>query len=246
LSRFFISPKSIKGNRALLTGAEAHHIRDVMRLKKGDKISAFDGTGLVYQGRIILTTKNKVEIEIKHMADQRPLSKVEISLVSAVPKKNKMDVIVQKCTEIGVDTIIPVQTRRTIVRLDNQRQVKRLKRWQRIAHEAAKQSGRVDIPEIKGLTLWKDVFFVLSDYDLKLLFCLNGKTHRLKDVLRRRNKAKRVAIFIGPEGDFTDEEVRLARGAGAVSVSLGEHVLKSDTACISALAMVNYELKDCR
>lgn len=244
MSRFFIPPESIKAGLAVISGEEAHHILDVMRLKKGDRIQAFDGSGKLYDGKIIGTEAKQVRVEIEAVRQALPASEATLTLVQALPKKNKMDYIVEKCTELGVEAIVPVQTARTIVKLDKDGQSGRKRRWQKIALEAAKQSGRTTIPEVKSLTPWSKVLAMLGDFDLKLLFCLSEKTEKLKDVLRYQNQAKRVAFLIGPEGDFTPEEVSAALKAGCLSVSLGENVLKSDTAAIAALTMLNYELKE--
>ncbi len=254
MSRFFIPPESIKGNIAVISGREAHHILNVMRLTREERITAFDGSGRLYQGKILDTSNKKVKVQIERVLEDKHPSGIEVALVQALPKKNKMDYIVEKVVELGVDTIIPVRTHRTIVRLDPPRKLARSRRWRRIALEAAKQCGRTKPPEVKDVASWPDVLSFLSGFDLKLLFCLDKKRQLLKDILRTplekdfltgqvQNEPKRVALCVGPEGDFTQDEIRQARDAGCICVSLGANVLKSDTAAVSALAMVNYELK---
>lgn len=248
MSKFFIPPECIKGNLALIVGQEAHHILDVMRLKKQDRITAFDGTGKLYEGKILDTTNKKVKVQIEHVVQDSQKTDLEITLAQGLPKKNKMDYIIEKCTELGIDLIMPTQTTRTVVKLDRVRFASRKLRWQKVAREAAKQCGRTTIPQVQGLSPWPTVLSALSNFDLKLLFSLvslvslGKQRQRLKDVLRAHNKAKRIILLIGPEGDFTPEEVRGALNAGCIAVSLGKNILKSDTAAISALAMVNYEL----
>ncbi len=243
MSKFYISQECIKGDTAFIVGQEAHHILDVLRYKKGDKLQLFDGTGKLYQSKILDTQAKEVRLKIESVREESLGPNLKITLVQALPKKNKMDYIVEKATELGVDVIIPIQTARTIVKLDKQRQNLRKKRWQRIAQEASKQCGRETIPQVKGLTAWKDVLSILNDYDLKLLACLGEKRQKIKDVLQAQSNARNVIFLIGPEGDFDPEEVRQARDAGCIALSLGKIVLKSDTAAISALAMINYELK---
>ncbi|MCQ9208472.1 MAG: 16S rRNA (uracil(1498)-N(3))-methyltransferase [Omnitrophica bacterium] len=243
MSKFFIPPASIQGDIAMIDGKEAHHILDVMRLKAGDRIEAFDGKGTLYQGHILDTANKKVKLKIERVRKTTAVSNLKVTLIQALPKKNKIDYIIQKCTELGVDTIIPVQTARTIVKLDKQKQIARRKRWERIAREAAKQCGRTVNPRIKELTSWKDVLSRLDNFDLKLLPCLSENTQKIKDVLQAQNKVEKIALFIGPEGGFTTEEIRQAQDAGCLAVSLGVNVLKSDTASVCALAMINYELK---
>lgn len=257
MSKFFIPPASIQGDIAMIDGKEAHHILNVMRLKAGDRIEAFDGKGTLYQGHILDTVNKKVKLKIEAVCRAPLVSKLKVTLIQALPKKNKMDYIIQKCTELGIDSIIPIQTARTVVKLDKQKQIARRKRWERIAREAAKQCGRTVNPRIKELTSWKGVLSRLDNFDLKLLPCLSENTQKIKDVLRApldpdimsgltgqaKNKVEKIALFIGPEGGFTTEEIRQAEDAGCLAVSLGTNVLKSDTASVCALAMINYELK---
>ena len=122
MSRFFIPQDCIKANTALVTGKEAHHILNVMRLKKGDSVQFFDGTGKLYQGKIFDTQTRELKLEIESVHQDSPLSNLEITLVQALPKKNKMDYIVEKSTELGIDVIVPLQTSRTIVKLDKTKQ----------------------------------------------------------------------------------------------------------------------------
>lgn len=266
MSSFFISPNSIKGKIALICGAEAHHILDVMRLKENDPIAAFDGSGKLYYGKIVaityrqtnlLTADNynkqanllkedsynkQVSLQIERIVKVRPGARVQMALVCALPKKHKMDYIVEKATELGVKMIIPAETARTIVRLSSDKKLKRLERWQRIATEAAKQCSRTTVPEIKPICSWHEALADLGGFDLKLLFCLSNKALPIKKILSMHKKAKHIAVCIGPEGDFVQEEIVAASEAGCLISSLGKNVLKVDTAAVSALAMVNYEL----
>jgi len=242
MSRFFIPAKSIKGKIALISGQEAHHILDVMRLKDGDSITAFDGQGLLYQGRIIDTSHKQVKLQIESILKDKRKLKAKIALVQALPKKHKMDYIIEKATELGVDSIIPVETTRTIIKLDAQKKLRRHERWQRIAKEASKQCARLTIPEIKEICSWPDALASLSNFNLKLLFCLTKETRPIKKVLAGCKKAKNIALCIGPEGDFTQKEIKAGYQAGCVGASLGTNVLKVDTAALSALSMITYEL----
>ena len=243
MDRFYISQINIQGNIALLSEKETHHILTVLRLSRGMEIELFDGQGRSYQGKILCTQGKQLKVKISRTNKQQQINKLEITLVQAIPRKNRMDYIVEKCTELGVDLIIPTQTARTIVRLKRDREAKRRMRWQRIAQEASRQSGRDRIPQIEELTSWKYLLSTIKDYDLKLLFCLNGNIQKIKDILHNHNLARKVILFIGPEGDFTPQEVQEACSAGCTAVSLGKGILKTDTAAISALAAINYELR---
>jgi len=215
---------------------------DVMRLRTGDEIQAFDGTGRIYSGRILSTAHKSVQLVIERIFEDQQTSEVKITLVQAVPKRDRMDYIVEKATELGIDTVIPVVSARTIVRLNKARRLSRKLRWQRLILEASKQCGQTSLPQLKGLTDWQDLLPLLDGFDLKLLFSLSARAQRLKDVLAAQKGARRIALLIGPEGDFTPAETEQALDAGCIAVSLGRRVLKSDTAAISALAMINYEL----
>lgn len=243
MAKFFVPPESVTGETALIKGKEAHHILDVLRLQKGDLIQTFDGTGKVYQAEIIQAKDKQVKLKINSVLAQKKIRSVNIALVQALPKKQKIEFIIEKCTELGVDLIIPAQTARTVVRLDQKKAGARHLRWRRIAEQAAQQSGRTTIPQIEKLKFWPEVLGLLSDFDLKLLACLSPQTKPLQQVLRSQNKIKKVALLIGPEGDFTPAEITQAQAAGCIAVSLGNNVLKTDTAAVAALAILNYELQ---
>jgi 16S rRNA (uracil1498-N3)-methyltransferase len=243
MGKFFVSRECIKGDIAVIGGDQAHHILDVMRLKKGERIQAFDGTGRLYEGKILDTAPGSLKLKIERVREYAHKSNLAVTLVQALPKRNRMDYVIEKSTELGVDAVIPISTARTIVKLDQQRQALRKIRWQKLARDAAKQCTRTTIPKISGLALWEDVLSILVDFDLKLLACLSEDCRSLKDVLQAQNKAKRIALFIGPEGDFSPEEISQARQQGCIAVSLGGNVLRTDTACLCALAMINYELR---
>lgn len=242
MKSFLLAQEYKKADIAVITGKQAHHIRDVLRLKRGDTLQLFDGQGNLYQGRILATQPKQLKVEIEYVNKVLPKSTIKITLAQALPKKNKMDYIVEKATELGVSAIIPIQTERTIPKLDQLKQSARKLRWQRIAAEAAKQCGRLDIPQVKELSSWSEVLSALANYDFKLIACLSENTKGIKDILRTEKKGKKVAILIGPEGDFTKTEINKAQNAGFIPISLGSNVLKSDTAALACLSIINYEL----
>jgi 16S rRNA (uracil1498-N3)-methyltransferase len=242
MGRFFIPPESIKRNTATIMGPEAHHILHVLRLNEGDRIQAFDGTGKLYRGTILDIRNRRVKIHIEYMSDNREATDLEIVLVQALPKKNKMEYIIEKSTELGVSSVIPTSTARTIVKLDKNRQFVRKQRWQKIAQEAAKQCGRATIPQVKDLASWSEVLSFISKFDLRLLFSLTEKTQKLKHILRSQSDVKKAALLIGPEGDFTTSEIKQALKANCIAVSLGSNILKCDTAAFAALTIIKYEL----
>lgn len=241
MSRFYVPKEAIHGNRLLIDGREAHHILDVMRLKKLDKIVAFDGSGKEYVGFIKDISRKSISVEI--VETRTPLSRttLKVALIQAIPKKEKMDYTVEKSTELGVHSIIPIVTKRTVPRWSEAKRHAHVERWRKIVKEASKQCGRTDVPRIEEVADFRDVVRKATDYDLALIAALSDEALRLKDVLRNFNGGK-LAIAIGPEGDFTPEEIRAATAAGFRLVNLGPRVLKSDTAGLAVLAMLNYEI----
>jgi len=243
MSRFYVPKESVRGKLISISGKEAHHIVDVMRLKVPDKVVTFDGTGKEYSGFIKEVTAKSVVIEIvetKVLSDGKSLS---FTLIQAIPKKDKMDYIVEKSTELGVSRIIPLFTGRTIPDWDESKKTASVERWRRIAMGASKQCGRADIPEIDSIKNLSDVTADTARYDLALIAALDDSAIKLKDALKGFGGG-RIAVAIGPEGDFTPDEIRIAKGAGFKLISLGSRVLKSDTAGLFALAILNYEFSD--
>ncbi len=242
MSRFFIPKDNITDGAARVTGAEAKHIMNVMRMGPGDHVVFFDGTGREYDGIIKETKTREVLITI---TGERPDKKNRgelITLVQAIPKKDKMDYIVEKSTELGVGRIIPVVTQRTIVRMDDSKAGVRVSRWRHLALEAAKQCGRPDVPDVSEVTALADVYKGLRANENVLMACLTDNTEDLGSVARGLAKGP-VTVFIGPEGDFTPEEIKTAGEKGARLISLGERVLKSDTAGLYVLSVLDYEFQ---
>ncbi len=240
MSRFYVPKEAIEGNMIRLSGPEAHHILDVMRLKKGDSVAAFDGSGREYAGIIKETRPKDLTIEVTSTREAAACEKVAVTLAQAIPKKDKMDYIVEKATELGVHAIAPVETMRTIVRLKGDKAKERVERWQRIAREAAKQCGRTTVPAVEKIKDYDSFLKDAKGYDLSLMACLSEGTIDIKEALRKR-RAKNVLLCVGPEGDFTPDEIVSARSCGMEMISLGPMVLKSDTAGLAALAVINYE-----
>ena len=250
MSRFFVPPESVSADKICLKGKEVHHIVDVMRLGAGDKIVTFDGTGAEYSGTIKRASSNRVLIGIEEVSLCLPEESFSISLAQAIPRKAKMDYIVQKSAELGVRRVIPLETARTVVRIKADRLSSRHKRWERIAKEASKQCGRTQLTEINRLSGFEQAVKDINSYDLALMACLAKDVKDLKTVLvdykkdRPSEGRSDIIVFIGPEGGFTPGENEIGRARGAIAVSLGKNVLKSDTAAITTLAIINYELRE--
>ena len=243
MSRFFVPREAVRGNNITISGKEAHHILDVMRLKELDRVVAFDGTGKEYVGFIKEAKEKSLSVEI--VETRTPLGKERsaITLIQAIPKKDKMDYIVEKASELGVGSVIPVITKRTVPRWDEKKNTSNVERWRKIAKEASKQCGAVTVPEIGMVRSLSDCLKDSSDYDLAIMAALNDEAIRLRDALSGF-KGGQIAIAVGPEGDFTTDEIKRAKEANFKLVNLGPRVLKSDTAGLALLAILNYEFSD--
>jgi 16S rRNA (uracil1498-N3)-methyltransferase len=239
MSRFFVPEGSVSNGRIIVTGEELHHAKDVMRLREGDEITVFDGTGKEYSGIIDKVGKNELLASVKKVRDAAP-ERCRLTLIQAIPKSSKMDFIIEKATEIGVSRIIPVITERTVVKVGSEGN--KLERWRKIAVVAAKQCGRSTFPEISQVAGFRDSLSHIKEHKISVIPCLYEGNASIKEVLRKE-RADSAAVFIGPEGDFTKEEVALAVNAGAIPVILGSEVLRSETAAIAVLSVLSYELR---
>jgi 16S rRNA (uracil1498-N3)-methyltransferase len=223
-----------------IEGAEAHHMLSVFRLQKGDRVVLFDGSGTEYQATITAHGRKSLEAEIisSREADREP--PIEVALALSIPKAKRMDFAIQKCAELGLKTLIPMQAQRTVVR-PKEKASHKTSRWQRIATEASKQSGRSRILEIAKLQQFEDIIAGCKEYDVRLLAALSEDARPLAQALRSHPQALRVIYMIGPEGGFTEDECEHARANDWESISLGKSILRVETAAIAALAMILYE-----
>ncbi|SJZ96464.1 16S rRNA (uracil(1498)-N(3))-methyltransferase [Selenihalanaerobacter shriftii] len=245
MHHFFVKPENINEDRVKITGSDVRHITRSLRLDVGDKISVADGIGKKYVVKIIDTQEDLVLGEIQKEFQVEVEPEIEVTLLQGLPKSKKMDLIVQKCTELGMDKIIPMETRRTVVKLKPSKAKRRQKRWQKIAKEAAKQSGRAKIPTVEDLIDFADLELIINNYDLILLPWEDEESIGLKKILKSSAEHNnRILIIIGPEGGFDSEEVMEAKELGAKSVTLGPRILRTETAGLAALSMVLYELGD--
>jgi 16S rRNA (uracil1498-N3)-methyltransferase len=248
VARFFAPKENVKGDCIHIEGQEARHILNVMRLKENDKVVVFDGTGKEYVG-FIKTARGSADgamkprsLVVEIVSTKRPNLEVfpKITLVQSIPKKETMDLIVEKATELGVHAIVPITSERTVVKLEEGKSAERVSRWQRIAVEAAKQCGRTDLPGISQVQSFREVIDTVSDYDLALMACLSDDTIRIREALSDFETGSCI-VFIGPEGDFSPDEIAAAHDTTCAFISLGPRVLKSDTAGLYALSVLHYE-----
>jgi len=238
MPRFYCQSQDISAHQIILSDKkQAHHLKNVLRLRSGDTVIIFDQQGNEYNC-MIEKISDKITLQIR---EKYPLSKnkvqLRITIACAIPKKAKMDEIVDKLTQLGVDEIIPLETERVIVNIDKKKKELRLARWQKIALNASRQSQRKQIPVVSPIKEIKEVLSNLGDFDLKLIPALFGKRSALRGILEKA-KAKNILVLIGPEGDFTPEEIALATKAGCIPITLGDLVLRVDTAAIAAAGFI--------
>jgi 16S rRNA (uracil1498-N3)-methyltransferase len=254
MPHFFVSPEDIKGNEVLITGAEARHIITVLRKRKGDKIDIFDGYGNEFRVRILEidrpTGLPRVKGEIINQKIRKTEPKLRITLFQSIPKGNRLEFIIQKSTEVGISEIVPITTERTIVRLDYKKIKQRTLRWQKIAQEAAKQSRRSAIPKVGPVLDFSQALkeFSARKFPMGIIAWEMEDKNRLRDVLTSSVgggiSELPLAIFIGPEGGFTPEEVEEAKKKGVVPVSLGSRILRTETAGLVVAIAALYESRD--
>ncbi|MCL4500151.1 MAG: 16S rRNA (uracil(1498)-N(3))-methyltransferase [Chloroflexi bacterium] len=241
--RFFIDPGQIDGNTAVLTGDSARQIARVLRLKEGDFICLLDGTGNEHDALVSALSKDEVTARILGTNDCSREPRLRVTLAVCLPKSDKLELIVQKCSELGISKYVIVNSARTVARIDASKIAERLARWRKIATEAAEQCGRARAPEIEGVVEFADLVGEIRAHQLAVIAWEEESGVSLKTALQRNREVESVMLIIGPEGGLTEDEVELAKSAGAVSVSLGGRLMRVETAAIATSAAVMYEIE---
>jgi 16S rRNA (uracil1498-N3)-methyltransferase len=246
MHRFYIPPENWNPDALVLPDAEAHHARDVLRLKRGDRVVVFNGRGREITAEIVDLAKSEVHLRKLHESETPPL-RCRITLGQAIPKGKNMDLIVQKAVEIGAAEIAPLISERTIVDLDKKEAEQKREKWQQIAIEAAKQCGQNWLPTIHVPQKLKDFFSHQPARDLSLIGSLQPDALHLKHILaeyreRHGDRPQAVLMMVGPEGDFTPAELALAKSHSCQPITLGPIILRVETAAIYCLSVLSYEL----
>jgi len=247
MHRFYISPQNWNPGAPALAGAEAHHARDVLRMKEGEKLVLFNGQGREITAEIINLGSDAITLRKLHEAETPPLQ-CRIVLGQAIPKGKNMDLIVQKAVETGAAEIAPIISDRTIVQVDSESAAQKQAKWQHIAIEAAKQCGQNWLPRVHTPRKPGEFFSALeASFDLRLIGSLQQDAQHLKKVLadysnEHQGRPRSVLMLVGPEGDFTPAELALARRHGCQPITLGPIILRVETAAIYCLSVLSYEL----
>ncbi len=219
-----------------LEDSDYHHIKNVMRMKTGDVIKVvYDG--VIYDCKLTnIDDKSEFEIISKKKEENVGL-KVDVAF--SLIKEQKLNYLLQKATELGVNKLIPLNTRRSVVKIDGKKENSKVLRWNKICKEASEQAFRSFVPEVSSVLSLKDL--INGDYDLKLLCSLNKNTKNIKKVLQKNDKCVKILLVVGPEGGFDPKEEEYLLENGFTSVSLGNTVLRAETAPVVALSMIEYE-----
>lgn len=243
---FFVDSSAIGEGKVRITGADLNHMKNVLRMKPGEAVLISDGTGKDYNCQVETYTEGEGILEIlSENEDSRELPS-RIWLFQGLPKSDKMEVIIQKAVELGAAGVIPVATRNAVVKLDAKKAESKVRRWQAIAESAAKQSKRSYIPQVGAVMSLKEAFSYIEEqkFDLCMIpYELEKGMDGTKQVLGRLASGQQIAVFIGPEGGFDEEEIRLALEKNVIPVSLGKRILRTETAgpTILALLMMKFE-----
>ena len=236
INRYYLPTDQWSSCELVLTGDEAHHCTRVLRQKVGDLIVVFDGAGRSVQCQIVSADKSRVVLEQDGEIgmQQRGLS---LHLCQAIPKAGNMELIVQKAVELGVASIQPLITENTVVRADE----KKLQKWQRIALEACKQCGQNWLPEVKQTLKFTDWVNSREKAEVEIVAALDSRSQQMAEVLTNHSEVSSAALLVGPEGDFSEAEYDAAIKGGFLPVSLGEIVLRVETATLYCLSVIRYE-----
>lgn len=237
--RLFLPPEELLAEHIIITGDQARHLTLVLRVKPSDMISVLNGSGYEYECRIVSVHKKEVKAEVINKVPYSAESPVSITVAQGISKGERMDIVIQKSTELGATMIVPIISERTQVK-----NTQKVERWRKIALSAAQQSGRDKIPEINEPVQLEEYMDSIAPGSSGIIFFEEKRERNLKNVLSDFKGIKEITILIGPEGGFTKEEVAAAIEKGFVEASLGPRILRTETAPITALSIIQYELGD--
>jgi len=243
---FFVTPDQITEEQVVLFGQDVNHIRRVLRMKPAEEILVSDGEGTDYHCRIEDIQEEQILCRILEKTESGSEPKARFYLFQGLPKADKLEHVIQKAVELGVYEIIPVRTDRSVVKYDLKKQKTKQERWQKIAEGAAKQSHRGIVPEVKEVMAFKEALAYAGSASLDLLLFPyeNYKDiKRTKEIIADIKPGMKVGIFVGPEGGFAPEEVEAALSAGAAQISLGNRILRTETAPLMLLSVLMFALE---
>ncbi len=240
--KFFISNDLIKDDKIFIDGENANHIINALRCKIGEEIEVSSGDGYDYICKIVEITKDNVITKIIDCFGNESEPNVKITLYQGLPKSEKMELIIQKCVELGIDEIVPVNTDRVIVKLAG-KEDKKIARWNKISESAAKQSRRGKIPIVRPIVSFNNAIKEASKNDFNIIPYEKEQVNSIKSIVNNF-KGKSIGVFIGPEGGFSEKEIELAIQNKIIPITLGKRILRTETAGFITTAILLYELEE--
>lgn len=244
--QFFVEPYQIQDKRVVIEGSDVNHIKNVLRMKPGEEISVSNGLdGKEYRCGIVSFEEEQVICELRFVKEDGVELPSQIYLFQGLPKGDKMELIIQKCVELGVHAIVPVAAKRCVVKLDDKKSKSKIARWQGIAEAAAKQSKRRIVPEILDVMSFKEALRFVEDFQVKLIpYEMAEDMQKTKEIIGGLQPGQRIAVFIGPEGGFEESEVQDAMDNGVEPITLGKRILRTETAGFTILSWMMYQLEN--
>ncbi len=241
---FFVKQEQIGPDVITVTGPDVNHIKNVLRMRPGEKVLISNGVDRDYLCEIASVTGEAVTASILSEEKEGTELPVKIWLFQGLPKGDKMELIIQKAVELGVYRVVPVETRRTVVKLDSKKEEARVRRWNAVSESAAKQSKRIVIPEVSGVMTFKEALAFTEGFDKKMIPFEHAEGMKAtKEFIAGVEPGMNVAVFIGPEGGFEDEEIALAETYGVKPVTLGRRILRTETAGMAILAVLMFQME---
>lgn len=243
--QFFVEPSQIQDKRIVITGNDVNHIKNVLRMKIGEEIAVSNGIdGKEYRCGIEELGEDQIVCTLRFIKEDGVELASQIYLFQGLPKADKMELIIQKAVELGVHEVIPMATKRCVVKLDEKKAVSKINRWQGIAEAAAKQSKRGVIPQVHSVMNMKEAVAYAGEMEVRLIpYELAEDMAHTKQLIGQIKPGQKVAIFIGPEGGFEEAEVQMALEAGIEPITLGRRILRTETAGFTILSWLMYHLE---
>ena len=245
MQHFFVIPDQVSGDNIYIEGSDVNHMKNVLRMKVGEEVEISDGNNHRYLCSIESFETESVVLKISEELNVDTELPSKIYLFQGLPKSDKMELIIQKAVELGVYEIVPVVTKRSVVKLDAKKTGKKVNRWKEIARSAAKQSGRGMIPDVAPVMDYKAALKQAKELDVVLIpYELADGMEATRKAIEAIRSGQSVGIFIGPEGGFEKEEVLLALEEGAKEITLGKRILRTETAGLTTLSILMYHLEN--
>ena len=243
--QFFVEPSQIQGTRVVITGNDVNHIKNVLRMQQGEEIAVSNGEdGKEYRCGIEELYEDEIVCTLRFVKEDGVELPSKIYLFQGLPKADKMELIVQKAVELGIYEIIPVSTKRAVVKLDEKKAKSKIARWQTISEAAAKQSKRRIVPQIHTVMSFKEAVAYAKDMQIKLIpYELADGMEKTREIIGSLKPGEDIAIFIGPEGGFEENEIQTALDNGIEPITLGKRILRTETAGFTILSWIMYQLE---